>query len=935
MITYKQLFESGEVHHAMAFGRMNPITSGHEAVVKKLHDVSKEHGASHSIVVSNSQDAKKNPLSAEQKVQHAKTAFPKTNVTAASKEAPTILHHAAAAHKAGATHLHVVAGSDRHEEMHNLLHKYNNKEAAHGHYNFKKITVHSSGERDPDAEGTTGMSASKMREHAASGNKTEFHKGAPSTMKPKHKDAMYNDVRKGMNIKEETIDQQDDRVKQLKRFKDQVKTSPITEEDSYLKQLIGRMRKGEKLDTLQAALVRGHVSRSKKYTKHKNEINIDEETLHEGHYEDAQAHMDLASKALETSDMAAHHAHMADHHDSLSQWHDSKGRASAAQKHADKAEEHADKYTKHALGRSVSEGAIQPNGTDKIETSTAAPTNSTAKDTTMGKKVKGFKFFHGEGERIAEAALAQKGVNVDKVNTAGQTPHEEKFETVKKKLVKEEDLSEVISKKAPAAEWIKDFISSDNPKFAGKSKDKRKQMALAAYYSKQRNEEVELDEKVVMNKTTGETFGTADKPVVKPTAPAAAPAKPQSALERVRARMAASKTVKEGMNRQDRERAANEQERRAAAIANNPRIAAEVERRRKAAEAAKAEVKEEVEELDELSKATLTSYADKASESARTMPGYGTKAEGSKKTNRLANIAVAMKRKQSVCEEVEELDEKISTAQMGHAGKTTIKHIKNPTVQQRMAAHDVKSYKDRIDLLKAAQAQGNLKEEELDEKSDQAKQNKTMKNMMDASRGARFKINNPQSMTPKPDTGHKTPRAHNVAIGRALRNEEALDETTTGNPEKGYHGAVQSPEDKYKETHSHVKNLTDGDDKTVKHYLDSTHGRHLAGREQDHEYIKKDFKKFKKYYNPEMHESITTKEENMKSYKEFVMMLEYEAKDGVYQHKGTYGGSYVDPEGADETKSDMKKPAKAAGRKSGQSVGSYKPRKTLSKLRQA
>ena len=31
MITYKQLFESGEVHHAMAFGRMNPITSGHEA----------------------------------------------------------------------------------------------------------------------------------------------------------------------------------------------------------------------------------------------------------------------------------------------------------------------------------------------------------------------------------------------------------------------------------------------------------------------------------------------------------------------------------------------------------------------------------------------------------------------------------------------------------------------------------------------------------------------------------------------------------------------------------------------------------------------------------------------------------------------------------------------------------------------------------------
>ena len=189
-------------HHVMAFGRMNPITHGHQAVVNKVHDVAKEHGASHSVVVSHSQDAKKNPLSAEQKVKHAKNAFKGTNVHAASKEAPTILHHAAAAHKAGAEHLHVVAGSDRHEEMHNLLHKYNGKDSAHGHYNFKSITVHSSGERDPDSEGTTGISASKMREHAASGDRKSFHAGAPTGMSAKHKDAMYHDVRKGMGVKD-------------------------------------------------------------------------------------------------------------------------------------------------------------------------------------------------------------------------------------------------------------------------------------------------------------------------------------------------------------------------------------------------------------------------------------------------------------------------------------------------------------------------------------------------------------------------------------------------------------------------------------------------------------------------------------------------------------------------------------------------------------
>ena len=200
MISFSEylLEEKTMPHHVMAFGRMNPITSGHEAVVNKIHDIAKEHGASHQLIVSHSQDAKKNPLTAQQKVKHAKNAFPGTKVKSASKEAPTILHHAAQAHASGVQHLHVVAGSDRHEEMHNLLHKYNGVKSGHGHYNFKSITVHSSGARDPDSEGTSGISASKMRAHAASGNKEGFHAGAPSKMKPEHKDAMYNDVRKGM-----------------------------------------------------------------------------------------------------------------------------------------------------------------------------------------------------------------------------------------------------------------------------------------------------------------------------------------------------------------------------------------------------------------------------------------------------------------------------------------------------------------------------------------------------------------------------------------------------------------------------------------------------------------------------------------------------------------------------------------------------------------
>ena len=129
----------------------------------------------------------------------AKNAFPGTNVHGASKEKPTILHHAADLHKAGVQHLHVVAGSDRKEEMHNLLHKYNGQKAAHGHYNFKSITVHSSGDRDPDSEGTSGVSGTKMREHARSGNVEAFKAGLPRQLHP-HANEMIKHIQ---SIKEE------------------------------------------------------------------------------------------------------------------------------------------------------------------------------------------------------------------------------------------------------------------------------------------------------------------------------------------------------------------------------------------------------------------------------------------------------------------------------------------------------------------------------------------------------------------------------------------------------------------------------------------------------------------------------------------------------------------------------------------------------------
>jgi hypothetical protein len=50
---------------------------------------------------------------------------------------------------------------------------------------------------------------------------------------------------------------------------------------------------------------------------------------------------------------------------------------------------------------------------------------------------------------------------------------------------KAEQVDEVLTKSTTAGETIHDFVHSKNPKFAGKSKEERKRMALGAYYAKQ------------------------------------------------------------------------------------------------------------------------------------------------------------------------------------------------------------------------------------------------------------------------------------------------------------------------------------------------------------------------------------------------------------------------------------------------------------------
>ena len=194
--------ENKDNHAVMSFGRMNPITKGHQKLVNKVQQVARQVGGSHHIVLSHSQDKNKNPLSSADKLKHAKRAFPRANLSTSDKESPNYLSQAAKLHKKGVSHLHVVAGSDRVSEFKGTLNKYNGTHSK-ALYNFKKITVHSSGDRDPDSHGTSGISGTKMRGHAAAGDYKAFKSGAPTGMSDTHVKHMFNDVRKGMKVHED------------------------------------------------------------------------------------------------------------------------------------------------------------------------------------------------------------------------------------------------------------------------------------------------------------------------------------------------------------------------------------------------------------------------------------------------------------------------------------------------------------------------------------------------------------------------------------------------------------------------------------------------------------------------------------------------------------------------------------------------------------
>jgi hypothetical protein len=201
--SFKQYLVEEEKTVFFSFGRMNPPTVGHEKLLDKLASAAGKNP--YRVYLTHTNDVNKNPLVYKDKIKFARKMFPRhsRNILIA-QEVKVFFDAVMQLYNDGFRKIVLVVGSDRVNEFDALLYRYNGESGRHGLYKFMDIKVISAGERDPDADGVEGISASKMRKDASNNDFVQFSHGLPKNFSNSDSKALFNAVRKGMHLKEST-----------------------------------------------------------------------------------------------------------------------------------------------------------------------------------------------------------------------------------------------------------------------------------------------------------------------------------------------------------------------------------------------------------------------------------------------------------------------------------------------------------------------------------------------------------------------------------------------------------------------------------------------------------------------------------------------------------------------------------------------------------
>lgn len=188
------------------FGRMNPVTAGHEKLVHKVLDVAHKNNADPFVYVSFTQDPSKNPLTNKQKIKFLRLGIPEAE-RAVKEDDNVRTPYAAIARliELGYTSVIMVVGDDRVAEFKNGITPYVNHPDKKKSFELDKFQVVSAGSRDPDGEGVTGISGTKMRSAAIKNDFGTFRSGVPSGLSDRFAREMFDLVRRGMKMAEDVI----------------------------------------------------------------------------------------------------------------------------------------------------------------------------------------------------------------------------------------------------------------------------------------------------------------------------------------------------------------------------------------------------------------------------------------------------------------------------------------------------------------------------------------------------------------------------------------------------------------------------------------------------------------------------------------------------------------------------------------------------------
>ena len=183
----------------VAFGRFNPPTIGHQQLMDvAAQAASQDEDGQYLIFPSRSQDKKKNPLDPDTKIAYMQKFYPQHSGNIVNDpNTKTIFDVLRMAHNDGYSGIRIIGGADRVKEFEKLSNQYNGQI-----YQFDNIEVVSAGERDPDAKGVEGMSASRMRLAAAENDFKTFRSGLPPEVKRSDAKELFDILRGSMKIKE-------------------------------------------------------------------------------------------------------------------------------------------------------------------------------------------------------------------------------------------------------------------------------------------------------------------------------------------------------------------------------------------------------------------------------------------------------------------------------------------------------------------------------------------------------------------------------------------------------------------------------------------------------------------------------------------------------------------------------------------------------------